>query len=61
MISGNEKWDYIPGWDCWISAHWTGVGCEGEFSFSVNLFSFEFFWGGFCDGLKGMGLVLKLI
>ncbi|KAF2477751.1 uncharacterized protein BDR25DRAFT_308626 [Lindgomyces ingoldianus] len=27
-ISGNCKWDYIPGWDCWISAHWTNDGCE---------------------------------
>ncbi|KAF2005783.1 hypothetical protein P154DRAFT_381873, partial [Amniculicola lignicola CBS 123094] len=28
VVSGNNKWDYIPGWGCWISAHWTNNGCE---------------------------------
>ncbi|KAL3421208.1 hypothetical protein PVAG01_07653 [Phlyctema vagabunda] len=27
-VNGNYKWDYIPGWDCWISARWTNTNCE---------------------------------
>ncbi|KAF8993776.1 hypothetical protein BDQ17DRAFT_1367886 [Cyathus striatus] len=27
-ISGNDVWDYIPGWGCYVSAHYTNDGCE---------------------------------
>jgi len=27
----NYVWDYVPGWDCYISARWTNSDCEGEF------------------------------
>ncbi|KAF2195080.1 hypothetical protein K469DRAFT_545250 [Zopfia rhizophila CBS 207.26] len=30
-INGNTKWDYVPGWNCWISARWTNSGCESTF------------------------------
>ncbi|KAH8662918.1 hypothetical protein BGZ60DRAFT_412282 [Tricladium varicosporioides] len=30
-INNNDVWDYIPGWDCWISSLWTNVGCESKF------------------------------
>ncbi|OAK95531.1 hypothetical protein IQ06DRAFT_60546 [Phaeosphaeriaceae sp. SRC1lsM3a] len=25
---GYTKWDYVPGWNCWIWAGWTQEGCE---------------------------------
>jgi len=28
-VGGNKGWDYVPGWDCWISAAWTSQFCEG--------------------------------
>jgi uncharacterized protein YraI len=31
-ISGNRVWDYIPGWSCWVSAHYTNDGCESKSS-----------------------------
>ncbi|KAF2821096.1 hypothetical protein CC86DRAFT_245614, partial [Ophiobolus disseminans] len=27
-VSGYTKWDYVPGWNCWIWAGWTQEGCE---------------------------------
>jgi hypothetical protein len=27
--SGYDKWDWVPGWECWIWAGWTQEGCEG--------------------------------
>ncbi|KAH6653663.1 hypothetical protein BKA67DRAFT_692732 [Truncatella angustata] len=27
-VNGNKRWDYVPGWGCWISAKWTQLGCE---------------------------------
>jgi hypothetical protein len=32
-VQGNDVWDYVPGWDCWISALWTNVGCESKYIF----------------------------
>ena len=29
-IKGNRVWDYIPGWDCWVAAHFTSNGCESK-------------------------------
>lgn len=29
-IFGNKVWDYIPGWGCYVSAHYTNNGCESE-------------------------------
>jgi len=29
--SGYQRWDYIPGWGCWVSAKWTNSGCESKF------------------------------
>ena len=26
--NGYNKWDYVPGWGCWIWAGWTQEGCE---------------------------------
>ncbi|EHL01785.1 hypothetical protein M7I_2136 [Glarea lozoyensis 74030] len=23
-----KRWDYVPGWGCWVSAKWTNSGCE---------------------------------
>jgi hypothetical protein len=28
IIEGNRVWDYIPGWGCWVTAHYTNDGCE---------------------------------
>ncbi|EMD91924.1 hypothetical protein COCC4DRAFT_144783 [Bipolaris maydis ATCC 48331] len=25
---GYTKWDWVPGWGCWIWAGWTQIGCE---------------------------------
>ncbi|ORY04957.1 hypothetical protein BCR34DRAFT_591046 [Clohesyomyces aquaticus] len=36
-VQGNTVWDYVPGWDCWISALWTNTGCESMFFFSFLL------------------------
>lgn len=30
VINGNRVWDYIPGWNCWVTAHYTNSGCEGN-------------------------------
>ncbi|KAF1839016.1 hypothetical protein BDW02DRAFT_644132 [Decorospora gaudefroyi] len=27
-VNGYNKWDYVPGWGCWIWAGWTQIGCE---------------------------------
>ena len=29
--NGYKKWDYVPGWGCWIWAGWTQEGCESKF------------------------------
>lgn len=29
-VKGNRVWDYIPGWDCWVSARFTSNGCESK-------------------------------
>lgn len=40
-VGGTKVWDYIPGWDCWVTAYYTNSGCEsmffGLFSFGVLL------------------------
>lgn len=33
VINGNRVWDYIPGWNCWVSAHYTQSGCESKSPF----------------------------
>jgi len=30
-VEGNKVWDWIPGWGCWVSAHYTNDGCESMF------------------------------
>lgn len=30
LIGGNQVWDKIPGWGCWVSAHYTNTGCESK-------------------------------
>ncbi|KAI9759764.1 MAG: hypothetical protein M1840_003092 [Geoglossum simile] len=30
-VSGFAKWDWIPGWKCWISGVYTNLNCEGKF------------------------------
>lgn len=27
---GNTRWDWIPGWGCYVSARWTNRNCERE-------------------------------
>jgi hypothetical protein len=27
----NVVWDWVPGWKCWISAHWTNSVCECKY------------------------------
>ena len=29
-VKGNRVWDYIPGWDCWVSSRFTSNGCESK-------------------------------
>lgn len=38
-VDGNRVWDYIPGWNCWVSARFTNSGCESK-SYSCFLFLF---------------------
>lgn len=33
VIFGNRVWDYIPGWNCWVTAHYTDSECESESKF----------------------------
>jgi hypothetical protein len=44
--NGYKRWDYIPGWGCWVSAKWTNDGCESKFVFTCVKG-----WGvcGFCE------------
>ncbi|EPE27576.1 hypothetical protein GLAREA_04367 [Glarea lozoyensis ATCC 20868] len=28
-----KRWDYVPGWGCWVSAKWTNSGCESKFGY----------------------------
>lgn len=30
VINGNRVWDWIPGWGCWVTAHYTNSGCESR-------------------------------
>ena len=30
-VKGKRVWDYIPGWNCHVSARYTSAGCEGKF------------------------------
>ncbi|PVI00553.1 hypothetical protein DM02DRAFT_671879 [Periconia macrospinosa] len=32
FVDGNDVWDYVPGWNCWVSATWTNIGCENGIS-----------------------------
>jgi hypothetical protein len=29
-INGNNKWDWVPGWGCYIWSGWTQIGCESK-------------------------------
>lgn len=29
-VKGNRVWDYIPGWNCWVSSRFTSKGCESK-------------------------------
>ena len=31
VAGGKNRWDYIPGWGCYVSQKWTNKNCEGEF------------------------------
>ena len=37
-VGGTKVWDYIPGWNCWVTAYYTNSGCESEFCLSLILF-----------------------
>ena len=30
VAGGKNRWDYIPGWGCYVSQKWTNKNCEGE-------------------------------
>ena len=30
VIEGYRYWDYIGGWNCWVTAAYTNDGCEGK-------------------------------
>ncbi|KAK4113307.1 hypothetical protein N656DRAFT_797830 [Canariomyces notabilis] len=29
-IIDTDIWDWIPGWSCWVTAHYTNYGCESN-------------------------------
>jgi hypothetical protein len=33
-VSEDARWDYIPGWNCYVPAYFTSWGCEGTSSAS---------------------------
>jgi hypothetical protein len=33
---GYRRWDYVPGWGCWVSAKWTDTECEGRFLYTFT-------------------------
>ena len=30
VAGGKNRWDYIPGWGCYVSQKWTNKNCEGK-------------------------------
>lgn len=38
-VNGNDVWVFVPGWNCWMSALWTNIGCESMWFRLETLFA----------------------